>query len=412
MSNLLELAELEGDLAPQIIPVDARLSVRIDKADLLPLFERATALAPAKEVIAGSSYALLESQEATPDTEAYIRITATDGEQTVSIQEFNVRVAVSGRVLLTAKRIVDILKLAPEPLVKLEVLGDRATILSGRAQWTVATPSGESLPPLPNVETVKMVQVPTLPFLKALAVTRKAVAGSYRPTLMQADVAVGKITTSDGGRLHRQTVEGLPENLTFTIPVKVMDELMKSLRSHPDEHFKLGVNDYHLSFQFGKDTLIASRLLTPYPNVENMLLEPAFNNQDQLTVDRKALGDVISRVRVNADQDYASVFLALVPGKPDDEGNSKTSLAVRARDPLGNTAQEVLPCEFEGSLKKSRELCFNHKYLTDMLSAVTTDTVTLKLGSDSKSQKNPLFLEDLEQGFTAVVQQMRTDWSD
>lgn len=411
MSSILDLAELEGDLAPEILPVDARLSFDSDKSTLQKMFERAAAVSPTKEVIQGSAYALIETFEDSAETDAFVRVSATDGEQTIAITREEVSVRMAGRALVPAKRVVDILKLAPNDRVRIEVLGDRATIRSGRAQWTVKTPTGDSLPPLPNVDDVKMTSVSTEAFLKALTSTRKAVAGSYRPTLMQAEVANGHMTSSDGGRLHRQEIESLPKTLTFTIPAKVMDELAKALRNTDDETFDLGVSHEHLSFRFGPDTLIASRLLLQFPNVDNMLLEPAFTNEDALAVRRQDLIDVIQRVRVNADQDYASVFLALIPGKKDENGKVKVSLAVRSRDPLGNTAQENLPCGFKGSLKKARELCVNHKYLTDLLSCTTSDAVLLRLGADTKTQKYPVFLEDKTEGFSGVVQQMRTDWS-
>lgn len=411
MSSILELAELEGDLAPEILPVDARLSFDADKSILQKMFERAAAVTPAKEIILGSSYALLESFEENTETDAFLRVSATDGEQTVALSREGATVRMAGRALLPAKKIVDILKLAPSDRVRVEVLGDRALIRSGRAQWTVKTPTGDSLPPLPNVDDVTMHTVPVASFLQALTVTRKAVAGSYRPTMMQAEVANGHMTASDGGRLHRQEIEGMPTTVTFTIPSKVMDELAKALRAHEDETFGLGVSPDHLSFRFGQDTLIASRLLLQFPNVDNMLLEPAFSNEDALAVRRQDLIDVIQRVRVNADQDYASVFLALIPGKKDESGKQKVSLAVRTRDPLGNTAQETLPCGFKGSLKKAQELCVNHKYLTDLLTSTEADLVLLRLGADTKTQKHPIFLEDKNAGFSGVVQQMRTDWS-
>lgn len=410
MADILDLAELEGELAPEILPIDARLSFEADKPLLLKMFERAAAVTPVKEIIQGSAYALIETFEDSADTDMHLRVSATDGEQTIAISRDEVTVRMSGRALVPAKRFVDILKLAPTERIKIEVLGDRALIRSGRAQWTVKTPTGDSLPPLPNVDDVQMWEVPTEAFLRALTVTRKAVAGSYRPTLMQAEVANGHMTSSDGGRLHRQEIEGLQKTLTFTLPAKVMDELAKALRVHEEEQFELGVSESHLSFRFGQDTLIASRLLLAFPNVDSLLLEPAFTNEDALAVHRQELIDVIQRVRVNADQDYASVFLGLVPGKKDENGKVKVSLAVRARDPLGNTAQEMLPCGFKGSLKKARELCINHKYLTDMLSCTDADAVLLRLGADTKTQKYPIFLEDKAAGFSGVIQQMRTDW--
>lgn len=412
MTDLLDLAEMETpdeELIPEMLPVDARLSVKGDVKALQQLFERAASVTPAKEVILGTSFALFEAFEATPDAVAYTRITATDGEQTVSATTDGLSVAMAGQVLLPAKRIFDILKLAPETKAKIEVLGSTATVRSGRAQWTVQTPAGDSLPPLASVDEVKFQDVLVEPFLLGLTAARRAVGHVFRASLMQLDVANGLITGSDGSRLHRQKMEGFPTNISMTIPLAVADELIKALRLTDRETIQVGTNEAHLAFRFGPDYLIANKLMLPYPNVENLVLEPAFTNSHALTVDRQELKQVIQRVRVNADQDYSTVFLALLPGKKDSEGTTTFTLAVRVRDASQNAAQEVMECQFVGG-SKTRELCVNHKYLTDLLDVYTDDIAIFRLGDDTKTNRTPLFLEDTETGFTAVVQQMNSEW--
>lgn len=413
MSDLLDLAQMESEdteLVPSILPVDARLSIKGDKAKLYELFDRAASITPSKEIILGTSFALLEATEATVDSVASVRITATDGEQTLSILTEGISVAMGGAVLIPTKRVREILKLAYEDTIKLEVLAATATILSGRAQWTVQTPVGDSLPPLANTDDVTMHKVPSAAFLGGLRAARKAVGQVFRPALMQADVADGKITASDGARVHRQKMAGFPESLAFTIPIKVMEEVARALKDYDEEEFELGVDEFHLAFRFGNTTLIANRLLTAYPNVENQLLAPAFANQDSLTVDREELIQVVQRVRVNADPDYQSIYLMLLPGKKDAEGNPTFTMAVRARDPQTNTAQEIMDCQFIGPAKK-RELCLNHRYLTDMLEVIASERVIFRLGTDGKTARTPLFTEDSTTGFSGVIQQTRAEWT-
>lgn len=412
MSGLLELAEMESEdqeLVPEMLPVDARLSIKGSVKTLQRLFERAASVAPSKEVILGTSFALLEAFEASPNSVSYARITATDGEQTVSVVAEGVTVAMSGQVLLPAKRIYDILKLAPEEITKVEVLGSTATVRSGRAQWTVQTPTGDSLPPLANADTVKFQDVPVKSFLNGLVTARKAVGHVFRNALMQLDIANGSITGSDGSRLHRQKMEGFPTSLSMTIPLAVVDELIKALKETDKEEIEVGVSESHLAFRFGAESLIANRLMLPYPNVENLVLEPAFTNSHALTVNSDDLRSVVQRVRVNADQEYSSIFLVLIPGKKDSEGNTSFTLAVRVRDASHNAAQEIMDCQFIGG-SKTRELCLNHKYLTDLLEAYGEETAIFQLGDDTKTVRTPLFLEDTMTGFTAVVQQMNSDW--
>lgn len=410
MSDLLNLAEMEHidpEYIPEILPVDARLSMRGPVATFIELFDRAVSVSPAKEVIPGTGFALLETFVSTDSEVAHARITATDGEQTVSVVADGINVLMAGSVLIPGRRMLDILKLAPSTMVRIEVLGNTATIRSERAQWTVQTPVGDSLPPLPTGEGIDMHSVPRKSLLTALVVARRAVAAtSARPALMQASIELGHITACDGGRVHRQTIDNFPQGLSLSIPLKVMDELVKSLKASESEFVQVGSNNFHLVFKIDSDSIIAQRLLIRFPDVENLLLGPAMSNQHSLTIDPKELAEVIKRVRVNSDPDFAAIYLALIPGKKDSGGLATHTLAVRARDRVGNTSQEVLECQWVGP-NKARELCVNHRNLSDFLASYSGELAIFKIGDDTKSVRSPLFLEDKTLGFTGVVQQMR-----
>lgn len=410
MSDILDLAEMEHDdpeYIPEILPVDARLSMRGPVATIIELFDRAASVSPTKEIIPGTTFALLETFMSSDTEVAHAKITATDGEQTVSVVADGINVLMAGSVLVPGRRILDILKLAPTSMVRIEILGNTATIRSGRAQWTVQTPVGDSLPPLPTGDGIELHNVPRKALLHALTVARKAVATTVaRPALMQALIENGYITSCDGGRVHRQTIEGFPKHVSLSIPLKVMDEVAKALKASDSETIQLGSNDYHLVFKIDSDSIIAQRLLIRFPDVETLLLGPAMANQNSLSLDPNELAEVIKRVRVNADPDFAAIFLALTPGKKDDEGHPTWTMAVRARDRLGNASQETMDCQWVGGTK-ARELCVNHHNLSDFLSSYKSDIAIFKVGEDSKTVRTPLFLEDKTVGFSGVVQQMR-----
>jgi DNA polymerase III sliding clamp (beta) subunit (PCNA family) len=410
-ANLLSLAEMEADdpeLVPEILPVDARLSIKGSVSKFQTLFERAAAVTPTKEIVVGTLYALLEGAAATIQAVSHARITASDGELTISVVVDGVQIARAGSVLLPAKKMLDCLKLCPEPMVKIEVIGLTAHVTSGRAHWSIQAVSGDSLPPLANVDDTPLHPIPREAFLEALVVARRAVSTAFRPAMMQASIEQGAITSSDGARLLRQQIPGIPKDLSLTIPVKVIDELTKALRRFEDDTFEMGVDPQHLVFRFGNDSIIARRLLLGFPNLENLLLEPAFSNIHMLTVAKKDLLAVIQRVRINADPDYAAIWLSLIPG-PKEDGVTTFTLAVRARDSLNNAAQEIMDCTFDGPAK-AKELCVNHKYLTDMLESYQGDTPVFRLGIDTKSSRMPLFIEDAETGFSGIVNQMRADF--
>lgn len=412
-SDLSDLAEMEHEdeeLVPEILPVDARLSVKGQVSKLLALFERAAAVSPTKETIPGTLYSLLEAEQSSGSTAAFARITASDGEQSISVVVDGLTVLMAGSVLVPAKRILDILKLVPSATVTLEVIGSAAIIRSGRAQWTVQTPVGDALDTLPDVADIEVRSVPVGPFLSALVAARKAASVlSNRASLMQLLVRDGTVTGCDGGRLHRAYIEGLAEDIHVTIPVKAVDELVKALRATESQFFEMGYDDRNLVFRIDQDTLTSHRMLLPFPDVEGLLMGPAFSNSNSLTVNTSELANSIKRIRINADPDYAGIFLGLIPGKKDAAGQISWSLAVRTRDRLGNTSQEVIECQWVGS-NTARELCFNHHYLSDLLAAYGEESVVFRMGDDTKTVKTPLLLEDKTTGFSGIVPQMTMFW--
>lgn len=411
MTDLSALAEMEHEdpeLVPEILPVDARLSLRAPVEKLQTLFARAAAVAPSKEVIPGTSFALLETVAASRAAAAHVRVTASDGDQTVSVIADGVTVLMEGKVLLPAKRMHEIVKMAPTATVKIEILGDKARITSGRAVWAVSVPVYDELSGLLDVSGIETYPVRSQALERALSAVAKATSRTNaRLSLMQVLVRGGTVTACDGGRVHRRRVEGLTDAIDVTVPAKTIDEVLRALRATEDEFSTMGYNDTHVVFEIGGDVIVSQRLLVPFPDLETLLLGPAFSNTNTLRVNRRELADSIKRVRINANPDSAAISLTVQPGRRDDAGEIEWRLLVSARDQAGNGSQEALEASWEGS-PKAREMHFNHHYLTDLLDIYEAEDAFFKVGDDTKTQKTPLYVEDEDLGLTAIVQQMHS----
>lgn len=404
MTSLNDLVEMESDdpeIIAEILPADARLSFTAQGTHLQRIFARAASVSPQKEVIPGTAHALLEVVQGTMSQAAHLRITASDGDQTVSVALAGVNVHMEGAALVPAKRVYDILKLIPVSHVKLEVVGQSLTIRSGRALWTVQVPVGESLNQRLDVSGIEMHPVSSTELADALSIARTAAASSNaRVSLMQVQIRDGRITGCDGGRLHRARVDGLTYDIAVTIPIKSVDEIVRALRAAGDEIVALGYDDSRVVLEVGEDVIVAQRLLLPFPDIEALILGPVFDNTRQLTVPRNDLLDAIKRVRVNSDPDSAAISLNIMPGKNGD--GLSWVLVIQARDRAGNASKEAMVCEWTGI--SGATVSFNHHYLTDMLGIVNDQEVTLKLGADSKTIKAPILIESEE--FVGVIQQM------
>lgn len=402
LSDLIEMEPDEPELVAEILPADARLSFTATVATLTEVFARAASVSPTKEIIPGTAFALLEVIPSGIGTSSHVRLTATDGDQTVSVVSDDVKVLMEGVSLVPAKRVHDILKLAPASKVKLEVVGQSLTIRSGRALWSVQVPVGEELSQRLDVSGIEKHPVSVEELANSLSAARVAASSSNaRIALKQVQIRNGSITGCDGGRLHRVPVDGLSHEITVTIPTKSVDEIIRALRNSEESMASLGYDDNHVVLEVGQDVIVAQRLLLPFPDVEPLILGPTFDNDFKLTVATDVLRDAVRRVRVNSDPDSAAISLNVMPGKNDGVLTSWV-LVVQAKDRDGNASKEAMECVWSGT--KAASVTFNHRYLADMLNLVSDQDVTLLLGVDTKTTKSPILLETPE--FLGVVQQM------
>lgn len=400
MTDLYDLAQTQRDsegVSFEILPAEARLSVSGPKTALLRLFDRATSVTPAKAVVPGTEWVQLEAETGSGSLPA-TRISATDGEMALTVESDELEVGREGAVLLPGKKILEILKAAPQATVTLTVLGNQATLTSGRARWTIATPSGSALPPAPDVRDIELHTVDRIELVRALSIVRLAVANNVRQALQQALVRGGAVTGADSGRVHRVKVPSLPISIDTTLPARYLDELVRALRDSKDDQVHFGAGDLHNVANIGRDTLISQRFMLGYPDVEAILLTPAFENVEHFQVTPLELIEVVKRIRINADPDQQAIYLDIAPGS----GKGEHNLIVWARDRYGNTAKEVLHTTWTGG-NKPRSFCVGARHLIELLAATREPSVDIKVGPDLKSKRYPLLVE--AETFTGVLQQ-------
>jgi DNA polymerase III sliding clamp (beta) subunit (PCNA family) len=391
---LLNMEFEDPELEPTILPLDARLSLRGSVEEFRRLFERLTAITPQKEKIPGTSYVHVVAED------GVTRFLATDGAQTLILETSSLRINREGKALLPGHKLKTIFSLAPEAGITLTVLANTATLSSGRAVWNISIPAGEKTPAVPDISEVELHTIPRRALHKALTATKRALPGAGgRRSLEQANVAAGAITCSDGYRLIRQKAEGVPLGLSFAIPRDTVDELLRALTFGAEENILLGANDSLIVYKDRGETMVSRRLTLDYPDIESQILAPALENKYSLTVDSHELRDLVKRIRVSADPEYASVTLHFAKMKA-----GEWELTVLTRDRSGNSASESMYAMWEGDADPF-DITLNHKYLTDLLEAYSGSLATLRIGAGTKTRSAPLLLKDDDRGFIAVIQQ-------
>ena len=119
-------------------------------------------------------------------------------------------------LVLPARKLLAILKEAPDGDIIMDVDGEFATVRAGTASWSLQLDDGSSYPPLPDPAQVEMHPVGREAFLGALRAVRHAVGrDSSRPALSRwtslspgSAAAAARVTACDGIRFARTSWPG------------------------------------------------------------------------------------------------------------------------------------------------------------------------------------------------------------
>lgn len=326
-----------------------------------------------------------------------LRLAATDLELAVLASTPAVTAEVTQTLVLPARKLLAIVREAPEGDVVIDVAGEFATVRAGTASWTLQLHDCSDYPLLPDPAEVEMHPVGREAFLGALAAVRHAVGrDSGRPPLMQVDIAVAadgtaKVTACDSVRFARSVLPAFP--LSMQIPSGALDSLVKTLEATEQPEVHVGETGSHLVFRVSDTTFLASKMMARFPDVDKLLLKPALENRLPLTADSAELARAVRRVRINADPETSAIGLRASAG----------ALAVVARDKYGNRAEETIAAGWTGP---ERLVVVNHQFLTEMLAAHPSPACRFLLGPEAGKKKSVLMLRDDETGTIGIIYQM------
>lgn len=372
-------------------PVDyGTFSFTLKRFVLIDLCERAIVAIPREGIPVHGCFQVRVSDKT-------LRLAATDMERWVTAQTEAVTsdlVSGSKDAYIPARKLLAMLHEAPEGDVIIKVTGNKAEIVVSGASWTLQLPDSSNYPALPSPDSFEFQPYERSVLLTALKTIRHAVCrDASRANLTQISFTEldGKVyvTASDGSRLARVSVPDFP--LVTTLPGPALDDLVKLLAVYPDEKVEVASTKSMVAFRAGHVMLATTKRATPFPNVEDQLLAPAAENQDQLTTDTAALRSAIRRVRINSDTETAAIALVAAGDK----------LTVESRDKSGNTATETIPAKWG---KPHRLAVVSHVFLDQALAVHPDKSVAFRLGKTEKKKLPKVLMEGGET--TQVLSQM------
>lgn len=277
--------------------------------------------------------------------------------------ELDATVGDGGRMLVSGRLLADITRALPSKPVDVVVEGTRATIHCGSSRFSLPTMPVEDYPQLPAMPQVAGVVAGDR---LAQAVAQVAVAAGRDDTLpmltgVRMEIEGERLTlaATDRFRLAVRELDWTPtdaaQSTAVLIPARTLADVAKTLAGAGEVELALSAGDGMLGITGGGRRATTRLLDAEFPRFRQLIPE---DHTSAAVVEIATLVEAIKRVALVTDR-VAQVRMEL----------GADGLRLTAGGDDVGSAEEELPCEFEGA---ELTIAFNPGYLLDSLGALTT----------------------------------------
>ena len=309
-----------------------------------------------------------------------LKITASDGETTL-ITSVGVKSDESGKIAVPAKMFQEVIKsFGDQPLtfsVKESESGEGGLleILDEKDNYFVALDNAEDYPELPEFDAAQKVTIASGVLADALSNTLFATSNdSLRPVmtgvLFQFSDKETNFVSTDSHRLvvYKRTDVTSEEPVEFIMPKKPLS-IFKNILSSSNDDVLIEFNENMAKFTFGENVWICRLIDGKYPNYTAVIPK---ENPNVLTINRNLLLSSIRRASIFSNKSTNQVRFKL----------SGNVLHLHAEDTeFANKADMQIPCNYNG---EDINIGFSSKFLTEMLSVLGADDITLKMSQPNR----------------------------
>lgn len=337
-----------------------------EKSLLLPAINTASRATTPKSSIPALEGVLLEA-----DTE--VRITGYNletGIRTVVPAE----VQEEGSLVLSARKIGDIVKNLPDDMVNITADGLSVHIQCGDVHYNIQGIDPEEFPELPTVEPQNALVLTQATLGDMINRTLFAVSNNDgRPILtgslfeVMGDVLT--VVSVDGQRLalRREKLEEAPgKDFSFVVPGAALSEI-RGICSDSEETVSITTGARHILFRVGSTLMVTRRLEGEFLNYRQSI---SWKSNIEFTAEVKSVITSINRVGLIL-QENAKTPLRCIVG--DD------MLYFSSVTPTGD-ASDRCPIAGKGD---DLHIGFNHRFMLDALKAVPAETAKFLMGTAS-----------------------------
>ena len=306
-----------------------------------------------------------------------LTVTASDLQTAITATlaveaENNVSIAIPARTLL------ETLRNLPEQPVTFSVDEDTysVAISSSNGRYRLAGENATDFPQIGMERTSTPVDMPADVLKKAIRQTLVAAStDELRPAMngVHMDFQEDKATfvATDGHRLVRyiRSDIGVSAQRPFIVPKKTLI-LLNNLLPSDNPTVTVAFNDNYVCFQVGNTSMVSRLIDERFPDYDNVI---PTNNTSTLTVNRIDFMSSLKRIVIYANKTTYMTKLAM----------ADNALQIAAEDfDFSNEASEQIKCEYTDD---PLEICFNARFLIEMLANLPTEEVSMTFSTPSKA---------------------------
>lgn len=305
-----------------------------------------------------------------------LRVSASDLETTIS-GNLEVECDSKGSIAVPARLLLDILKSFPEqPLTFVVEDNNTIEISSNHGKYALAYADGAEFPKAIEITNPSSTVIQSDILATAISKTIFASGNDdLRPVMsgvfFQFSTESLTFVATDAHKLVKYTREDVKasETAEFIMPKKPLN-LMKSILAGSEEDVLIEYNESNAKFVFDNVELVCRLIDGKYPNYEAVIPK---ENPNKLTIDRGQFLSSVRRVSIFSNKTTHQIRLKIAGAE----------LNVSAEDlDYSNKAEERLTCSYQGD---DMQIGFNSRFLTEMLSNLTSDEVSLEMSLPNRA---------------------------
>jgi DNA polymerase III subunit beta len=306
-----------------------------------------------------------------------LTVTASD-MQTVMVADLMVDSSDSVSVAIPGKLLMDTLKSLPEQPITVsissETFGVEITTSNGR--FKIAGENPMDFPRAPQVNRNFNIELDSQVLASAINNTLFATStDDLRPAMTGVYIDIQEESTTfvatDGHRLIRYRREDIKSTTptTMILPRKALNLIKISLPSG-SVPVVTEFSNSNAFFSFGNIKLICRLIDERYPDYENVIPKA---NPHRMTVERSKFLNSLKRIAIFSNKTTHQIRLKITADE----------LTISAEDlDYSNEAVEKISCEYIGD---DMEIGFNAKFLAEMLSNISSSTITMELSLPNRA---------------------------